>query len=67
MPDPDWQKSSFSASNNECVEVRTADGLVELRESDAPTTILRTTPTTFAKLLQAAKAGEYDYRTALSP
>ncbi|MFB7617031.1 DUF397 domain-containing protein [Kitasatospora sp. NPDC056181] len=61
MASVDWQKSSYSAATNECVEVRTADGLIELRESDAPTTILRTTRTTFAKLLQAAKAGAFDH------
>ncbi|MCX4754858.1 DUF397 domain-containing protein [Kitasatospora purpeofusca] len=35
-----WQKSSFSAANNECVEVRVCGEVVELRESDEPGTIL---------------------------
>ncbi|WP_406202076.1 DUF397 domain-containing protein [Kitasatospora sp. NBC_01560] len=61
MPNSDWQKSSFSASNNECVEVRTTNGLVELRESDDGDVILRTTPAQFAALLHRAKAGHFDH------
>ncbi|MFJ2576044.1 DUF397 domain-containing protein [Kitasatospora aureofaciens] len=61
MPESEWQKSSFSAANNECVEVRAVDRLVEVRESDEGGTILRTTPTAFATLLQAIKAGEFDH------
>ncbi|MFD0275854.1 DUF397 domain-containing protein [Kitasatospora sp. NPDC127111] len=63
MPNPEWQKSSYSASNNECVEVRTASNLVELRESDDGDVILRTTPANFAALLQGIKAGEFDHFT----
>ncbi|MEU9074180.1 DUF397 domain-containing protein [Kitasatospora sp. NPDC048538] len=59
MTDTRWQKSSFSGASNECVEVRPACGIVELRESDEAHTILRTTPTTFAALLHAIKNGEY--------
>ncbi|MEU6233694.1 DUF397 domain-containing protein [Kitasatospora sp. NPDC047058] len=61
MSDSKWQKSSYSASNNECVEVRTVDGQVELRESDDAATILRTTPAKFAAFLQDIKAGEFDH------
>ncbi|MFJ2777384.1 DUF397 domain-containing protein [Kitasatospora sp. NPDC087315] len=61
MTDFGWQKSSYSAATNECVEVRTANGLVELRESDTGDIIVRTTPTKFAKFLQGAKAGEFDH------
>ncbi|MDH6119586.1 DUF397 domain-containing protein [Kitasatospora sp. GAS204B] len=56
-----WQKSSYSAANNQCVEVRTADDLVELRESDEGDVIVRTTPTKFAKFLQGVKDGEFDH------
>ncbi|MFI9332344.1 DUF397 domain-containing protein [Kitasatospora sp. NPDC052868] len=58
-----WQKSSYSGSSNACVEVRTVDGLVELRESDEGDIIIRTTPAKFAKFLQGAKAGEFDHHT----
>ncbi|MFJ6776528.1 DUF397 domain-containing protein [Kitasatospora sp. NPDC091257] len=56
-----WQKSSFSSSSDNCMEVRTANGAVELRESDEGHLILRTTPATFAALLQATRAGEFDH------
>ncbi|MFB7127230.1 DUF397 domain-containing protein [Kitasatospora sp. NPDC056273] len=60
MRESNWQKSSYSGATNECVEVRTASDTVELRESDEGHLVLRTTPTTFAALLHALKAGEFD-------
>ncbi|MEV7185582.1 DUF397 domain-containing protein [Kitasatospora sp. NPDC093102] len=56
-----WQKSSFSSSSDECVEVRIVSGLVELRESDDGEVIVRTTPAKFARFLRAAKASEFDH------
>ncbi|MGW3039719.1 DUF397 domain-containing protein [Kitasatospora sp. NPDC001159] len=56
-----WWKSSYSAANDECVEVRTLDGVVELRESDEGEVIVRTTPAHFTRFLEAAKAGEFDH------
>ncbi|MFJ9839977.1 DUF397 domain-containing protein [Kitasatospora sp. NPDC101155] len=61
MPNSNWQKSSFSSSGDNCVEVRKAGSLVELRESDEGETILRTTPTALADLLHGIKAGEFDH------
>ncbi|MFF2040177.1 DUF397 domain-containing protein [Kitasatospora sp. NPDC058170] len=58
-----WQKSSYSGASDNCVEVRTADGLVELRESDDGDIIIRTTLAKFATFLQGAKAGEFDHHT----
>ncbi|MFE2729170.1 DUF397 domain-containing protein [Kitasatospora sp. NPDC059327] len=55
-----WQKSSYSAATNECVEVRTVDAVVELRESDSGDVIVRTTPAKFAAFLRTLKAGEFD-------
>ncbi|MGW3184530.1 DUF397 domain-containing protein [Kitasatospora sp. NPDC001119] len=63
MNSTDWQKSSFSEANNNCVEVRAADGVVELRESDEGDVIVRTTHPKFANFLQGAKAGEFDHLT----
>ncbi|MFI6847123.1 DUF397 domain-containing protein [Kitasatospora sp. NPDC050467] len=60
MPNSDWQKSSFSASNNECVEVRTLHGLVELRESDDGDVVLRASAAKFATFLRGIKAGDFD-------
>ncbi|MEV7772945.1 DUF397 domain-containing protein [Kitasatospora sp. NPDC086791] len=56
-----WQKSSYSASSDNCVEVRVTDGLIELRESDEGDVIVRTTAARFAVFLQGAKAGEFDH------
>ncbi|MGW2249748.1 DUF397 domain-containing protein [Kitasatospora sp. NPDC001660] len=61
MTNTEWQKSSFSGSGGDCVEVRAGNGAVELRESDEGHVILRTTPTHFAALLHAIKASEFDH------
>ncbi|WP_371516624.1 DUF397 domain-containing protein [Kitasatospora sp. NBC_01300] len=61
MTNTKWQKSSFSGSGGDCVEVRTVDGVVELRESDEAHLTIPTTPTNFAAFLQAAKTGEFDH------
>ncbi|MGW3227480.1 DUF397 domain-containing protein [Kitasatospora sp. NPDC001095] len=63
MSDSTWQKSSYSAANSECVEVRAADGVIELRESDEGDVIVRTTVRKFAAFLQGAKAGDFDHLT----
>ncbi|MFF8772779.1 DUF397 domain-containing protein [Kitasatospora sp. NPDC015120] len=60
----EWQKSSYSASNNECVEVRAGTEAVELRESDEPGAILRAAPAVFADLLNSIKAGRLDRHLA---
>ncbi|MET8544524.1 DUF397 domain-containing protein [Kitasatospora sp. NPDC004799] len=61
MPESNWQKSSYSGATNECVEIRTVSGAVELRESDEGHVILRTTPIALASLLHAVKSGEFDH------
>ncbi|MFF2611551.1 DUF397 domain-containing protein [Kitasatospora sp. NPDC058046] len=61
MSNCDWQKSSYSGNGSECVEIRTASGSVELRESDEGHLTLHTTPTTFAAFLRATQAGEFDH------
>ncbi|MFF3005339.1 hypothetical protein ACFVTF_21280 [Kitasatospora sp. NPDC057940] len=43
------------------MEVRTTDGLVELRESDEGHLVIHTTPTALAALLHGIKAGELDH------
>ncbi|MER6401899.1 DUF397 domain-containing protein [Kitasatospora sp. NPDC059973] len=63
MSQNQWQKSSFSSSSDNCMEVRTVDGMVELRESDSGEIIVRTTPLKFAKFVQGVKAGEFDHLT----
>ncbi|MFE4975214.1 DUF397 domain-containing protein [Kitasatospora sp. NPDC056651] len=55
-----WQKSSYSAASDNCVEVRSIDGLVEVRESDEGDVTVRTTRLNLADFLQGAKDGEFD-------
>ncbi|MFF7590048.1 DUF397 domain-containing protein [Kitasatospora purpeofusca] len=61
MSSSEWQKSSYSASNNECVEVRARGEVVELRESDAPSALVRMSPAAFVDLLDAIKVGDLDH------
>ncbi|MFD5434573.1 DUF397 domain-containing protein [Kitasatospora sp. NPDC127067] len=66
MRNATWQKSSFSGSNADCVEMRAIAGVIELRESDEGDVIVRTTAPNFAALLQGAKAGEFDRLTTVT-
>ncbi|WP_424889516.1 DUF397 domain-containing protein [Streptomyces sp. XH2] len=54
-----WQKSTFSGNEqtNDCVEAAAAGAAIALRESDAPATVVRTTPPAFGALIRAIKAG----------
>ncbi|MET9181661.1 DUF397 domain-containing protein [Kitasatospora aureofaciens] len=61
MPTHEWQKSSYSGSTENCVEVRRTDGAIELRESDEGQDILRITSAALAALLHGIKAGEFDH------
>ncbi|MET8622446.1 DUF397 domain-containing protein [Kitasatospora sp. NPDC004669] len=61
MSNPTWQKSSYSAANDDCVEVRGVAGAIELRESDEGDVIVRTSSLKFGAFLQGAKAGEFDH------
>ena len=60
-----WQKSSFSASANACVEVAAApDGALRLRESDAPDTVLTVERAAFGRLVDMLKRldhGDVDF------
>ena len=53
-----WQKSSFSGGGdgNACLELAAAPTTLHLRESDAPTTHLTTTPTALAALLDGIRS-----------
>ncbi|MFJ7908479.1 DUF397 domain-containing protein [Kitasatospora sp. NPDC096204] len=59
-----WQKSSFSGEEANCVEIASAGDRVYIRESDDPTTIVTTTPTKLHTWIHGAKAGEFDHFTA---
>ncbi|MHA5048835.1 DUF397 domain-containing protein [Streptomyces sp. SD15] len=59
MPQPTWQKSSFSGGGEgECIELAAATpGHIHLRESDHPYAIATTTPHALAHLLRTLKSG----------
>ncbi|MEV5377299.1 DUF397 domain-containing protein [Streptomyces nondiastaticus] len=54
-----WQKSTFSGNEqtNDCVEVAATGNAIALRESDAPRTVVRTTPPALGSLIRTLKAG----------
>lgn len=56
-----WQKSSYSSEGNNCVELARQHGhaSVLLRESDAPSLQLATTPDRLSTLLKAARSGKF--------
>ncbi|MFJ9692764.1 DUF397 domain-containing protein [Kitasatospora sp. NPDC101183] len=58
-----WQKSSFSSDQANCVEIASADELVYIRESDDPTLIVTTTRAKLNAWINAAKTGAYDHLT----
>ncbi|MER5226284.1 DUF397 domain-containing protein [Streptomyces flaveus] len=64
MPELTWQKSSYCAQGNSCVNVAaTATGTIHLTESGDPSrAILKTTPTTFSTLLHTLKHKEEPHR-----
>jgi hypothetical protein len=60
--DTPWIKSRLSSQQGACVEMRSADGGVEVRDSkhpDGPT--LRYTKAEFAAWLDGAKKGQFDH------
>ncbi len=58
---PEWKKSTASGTSGDCVELRTADGLVEVRDSKNPTgPILAFGPDAHRRFIAAIKAGEFD-------
>ncbi|MFF3410199.1 DUF397 domain-containing protein [Streptomyces sp. NPDC002742] len=60
MSTPDnWQKSSYSGpgDGDSCVELASTPATLHLRESDAPGTVLTTTPAPVSHLLRAIRTG----------
>lgn len=59
----EWRKSSFSGANGNCVEMRSSEGGVQVRDSKQHGTgpILNFTTAEFNALLQGVKAGEFDH------
>ncbi|MQS13039.1 DUF397 domain-containing protein [Streptomyces kaniharaensis] len=60
----DWQRPSLSSESDVCLEVRTVDGMVEIRESDTTEITVRTTPKKWEAFLLGVQAGEFDHLVA---
>ncbi|WP_338423531.1 DUF397 domain-containing protein [Streptomyces gobiensis] len=58
---PAWQKSSFSGTQGECVELAAADGAIKIRESDEPHTVLSSDGVRLRALISHVKAGQLNY------
>jgi hypothetical protein len=57
MTTENWQKSSFSGNSGNCVHIgATGEGAIKLRESDAPETVLTTTPEALGSLIRRIKS-----------
>ncbi|MEV0261008.1 DUF397 domain-containing protein [Streptomyces sp. NPDC050617] len=56
-----WQKSSFSGADNNqnCVELAECSGVIKVRESDTPDTVLSTTPEKLRGLILSVKADAF--------
>ncbi|MYZ35873.1 MULTISPECIES: DUF397 domain-containing protein [unclassified Streptomyces] len=61
MSNYDWQKSSYSGTSANCIDVAADDGTIKLRESDSPDTIVTTTPEKLRAFILGIKAGEFDH------
>jgi hypothetical protein len=60
MLSDEWRKSTRSGDNGNCVEARHVDGVVEVRESDQPAVVLRTSPEKWAAFIAGVKGDEFD-------
>ncbi len=57
----DWIKSSYSANENQCVEIATLDNGTAIRDSKDPAgPVLRFTSAQWRAFLGAVKAGKHD-------
>lgn len=64
MTEPTWQKSSFSSGdgNTTCIEIAADNGLLRLRESEDPSTVLTPDHRALRALLRHLKGGTGDLR-----
>ncbi|MEW1721099.1 DUF397 domain-containing protein [Streptomyces sp. NPDC093109] len=57
-----WQKSSYSGTAGNCINIAAADdGTVKIVESDSPDVIVTTTPEKLRAFILGIKAGEFDH------
>ncbi|MFD7508551.1 DUF397 domain-containing protein [Streptomyces sp. NPDC059853] len=60
MSDVQWQKSSYSTEQANCIEIATVNGSFLMRESDSPEAIVETDHARLATLLDGVKRGAFD-------
>ncbi|NGO12255.1 DUF397 domain-containing protein [Streptomyces sp. HC44] len=59
MPEPHWQKSTYSQEASACVYVATTPaGTILLRESDTPETVLTTGPRQLRALIATLRTAD---------
>ncbi|MCX4548980.1 DUF397 domain-containing protein [Streptomyces sp. NBC_01267] len=56
----EWQKSSFSNGQEQCVEIAANADDILMRESDDPGAVAATSRAKFAAFIHGVKAGEFD-------
>ncbi|MCC3779011.1 DUF397 domain-containing protein [Streptomyces sp. UNOB3_S3] len=57
-PEPAWQRSSAcGGGGNNCLEMRPTTGLIQVRESEAPGTVIATSPARMTAFITHIKAG----------
>ncbi|MGP4111621.1 DUF397 domain-containing protein [Streptomyces sp. 4N509B] len=54
-----WQKSSYSSTGDNCVEITRHPGGIAIRESDMPEIIISSSTARLAALLNGSKAGRF--------
>ncbi|MGW1073897.1 DUF397 domain-containing protein [Streptomyces sp. NPDC002537] len=68
MPDINWQQSSHCESGSACISLATTpSGGICFRESDAPETMLKLSPSRLRPLISRIKANRLDWRTPANP
>jgi hypothetical protein len=58
QPAPAWRRPSYCAGG-ECAEIAKLDGMIALRSSAAPGSVVRYTAAEWQALVQAIRAGEF--------
>ncbi len=55
-----WQKSTYSSTGDNCVEIARQEAGIAIRESDAPQIVISASRARLAALLASSKRGGFD-------
>jgi hypothetical protein len=58
QPEPAWRRASY-CQGGECAEIAVVDGMIALRSSNEPGTVVRYTTDEWQALVRAIRAGEF--------